>query len=214
MVDAALDAGVTFLDTAEVYGDGESERLLGEVLQGRRDRVVLATKFGMRGPRSGSQEYVTAAIDGSLERLQTDHVDLFYYHRPDGETPIGETLVALDALVRAGKVRFLGASNFTAAQLREADEIARQEGLTRFVALQNEYSLLNREPEAEVLPACRELGVGFVPYFPLANGLLTGNTVAANPRPRAGWPGATPSPTRRSTRSSGSSDSQTTVNGP
>jgi aryl-alcohol dehydrogenase-like predicted oxidoreductase len=174
VLDAALDAGVTFVDTAESYGDGGSERFIGEVLQGRRDRVVLATKFGMRIERGGSRAYVMGAIDRSLERLRTDHVDLYYYHRPDGETPLEETLAALDELVRAGKVRYLGASNFSAAQLREADEVARREGLSRFVALQNEYSLLQREPEAEVLPACRDLGIGFVPYFPLAMGLLTG----------------------------------------
>ena len=183
VVDAALDAGVTFLDTAESYGDGDSERFLGEVLQGRRDRVVLATKFGMRVDRGGSREYVTAAVDRSLQSLRTDRIDLYYYHRPDGETPIAETLGALDELVRAGKVRHLGASNFTAAQLREADEVARAEGLTRFVALQNEYSLLDRSAEDEVLPACRELGVGFVPYFPLASGLLTGKYRRGEPAP-------------------------------
>lgn len=183
VVDAALDAGVTFLDTAESYGDGESEHFLGELLQGRRDRVVLATKFGGRIDRGGSRAYVTAAIDRSLQRLRTDRVDLYYYHRPDGETPIAETLGALDQLVRAGKVRRLGASNFTAAQLREADEVARAEGLSRFVALQNEYSLLERSVEAEVLPACRELGIGFVPYFPLANGLLTGKYRRGEPAP-------------------------------
>ncbi|MGZ4352220.1 MAG: aldo/keto reductase [Gaiellaceae bacterium] len=183
VVDAALDAGVTFLDTAESYGDGDSERFLGEVLQGRRDRVVLATKFGMRVDRGGSRAYVAVAVDRSLQSLRTDRIDLYYYHRPDGETPIAETLGALDELVRAGKVRYLGASNFTAAQLREADEVARAEGLTRFVALQNEYSLLDRSAEAEVLPACRELGVGFVPYFPLASGLLTGKYRRGEPAP-------------------------------
>ncbi|HET8605798.1 MAG TPA: aldo/keto reductase [Gaiellaceae bacterium] len=183
VVDAALDAGVTFLDCAESYGDGESERFLGEVLQGRRDRVVLATKFGMRVERGGSRAYLTDAADRSLERLRTDRIDLYYYHRPDGETPIAETLAALDELVRAGKVRYLGASNFSAAQLREADEVARAEGLTPFVAVQNEYSLLERGPEAEVLPACRELGIGFVPYFPLASGLLTGKYRRGAPAP-------------------------------
>lgn len=183
VVDAALDADVTFLDCAESYGDGESERFLGEVLQGRRDRVVLATKFGMRVDRGGSRAYLTGAVDRSLERLRTDRIDLYYYHRPDGETPIAETLAALDELVRAGKVRFLGASNVSAAQLREADDVARAEGLTPFVAVQNEYSLLEREPEAEVLPACRELGIGFVPYFPLASGLLTGKYRRGEPAP-------------------------------
>ena len=179
VVDAALDAGVTFFDTADIYGDkGGSERLLGTILQGRRDRVVLATKFGKEmgdGATSrGSAAYVRRAVDASLGRLQTDHVDLYYMHEPDPGTPIAETLGALDELVRAGKVRALGCSNFSAAQLAEADRVAREQGLARFVALQNHYSLLERGDDAEVLPLCRELGVAYVPYFPLASGLLTG----------------------------------------
>jgi aryl-alcohol dehydrogenase-like predicted oxidoreductase len=178
VVDAALAEGVTFFDTADIYGRGVSEEYLGEVLQGRRDQVVLATKFGMdmgdgKGPR-GSRPYILDASEASLRRLRTDVIDLYWYHRPDGETQIGETLGALDELVRAGKVRAIGASNFDAAQLQEADDISRKRGLARFVAVQNEYSLLVREAERDVLPACERLGLGFVPFFPLASGLLTG----------------------------------------
>jgi aryl-alcohol dehydrogenase-like predicted oxidoreductase len=178
VVDAALDLGVTFLDTADIYGRSRSEEFLGQVLEGRRDQVVLATKFGMdmgdgRGPR-GSAEYIRHAVRASLRRLRTDRIDLYWYHQPDGQTPIAETLEALDQLVRAGTVRAIGASNFSAAQLEEADAVSRERGLARFVAVQNEYSLLGREAEREVLPACERLGISFVPYFPLASGLLTG----------------------------------------
>ena len=167
VVDAALDAGITFFDTADIYGGGDSERFLGEVLQGRRDRVILATKFGM-GDGGGSREYVHRAIGASLERLQTDYVDLYYYRRPDGVTPIAETMLAIAELVEAGTVRHIGISNVDGAQLAQAADAA------RITAVQNSYSLLNRAPEAEVLPLARELGIGFVPYFPLASGLLTG----------------------------------------
>ncbi len=178
VVDAALDAGVTFFDTADIYGRGESEEQLGRLLEGRRDQVVLATKFGMdmgdgRGPR-GSQGYIRQAVENSLRRLRTDVIDVYWYHQPDGETPIAETLLALHELVTAGTVRAIGASNFSAAQIEEADAVAREHGLTPFTAIQNEYSLLTREAEREVLPTCERLGLGFVPYFPLASGLLTG----------------------------------------
>jgi aryl-alcohol dehydrogenase-like predicted oxidoreductase len=178
VVDAALAEGVTCFDTADTYGNGVSEEFLGEVLQGRRDQVVLATKFGMdmgdgKGPR-GSRQYILDASEASLRRLRTDVIDLYWYHRPDGQTPISETLETLDELVRAGKVRAIGASNFDVAQLEEADAVARDRGLARFVAVQNEYSLLVRTPERDVLPACERLGLGFVPFFPLASGLLTG----------------------------------------
>jgi aryl-alcohol dehydrogenase-like predicted oxidoreductase len=179
VIDAALDAGVTFLDTADIYGGaGASEALLGDALDGRRDRFVLATKFGMdmgdeRGPR-GSREYIVHAADASLQRLRTDVIDFYWYHQPDGVTPIAETLGALQELITAGKVRAIGASNFSAAELQEADAAARADGLTRFTAVQNEYSLLVRDAEAEVLPACEQLGIAFVPFFPLASGLLTG----------------------------------------
>ncbi len=180
VVDAALDEGITFLDTADIYGDphGRSEEFLGEVLEGRRDRVMLATKFGMnmddgRGPR-GSREYIRQAVEASLRRLRTDVIDYYWYHQPDGVTPISETLETLDGLVRAGTVRWIGASNFNAEQIEEADAVARDRGFARFTAVQNNYSLLNREAEREVLPTCERLGLGFVPFFPLASGLLTG----------------------------------------
>lgn len=184
VVTAALDAGVTFFDTADMYGAeyGLSETLLGEALRGRRDDAVIATKFGHQrydsplsplGPR-GSRAYIRAAVDGSLARLQTDYIDLYQLHTPDPETPIGETLAALDELVREGKVREIGHSNFSAAQLREADDAARERGTARFVSAQNEYSLLARDVEAELLPAVRERDLGLLPYFPLANGLFTG----------------------------------------
>jgi aryl-alcohol dehydrogenase-like predicted oxidoreductase len=179
VIDAALDAGITFLDTADIYGHhGLSEEYLGEVLNGRRDRVVLATKFGMdmadgKGPR-GSRAYVMDAVQASLRRLQTDVIDYYWYHEPDGVTPIEETLGALHELVTAGTVRAIGASNFSGAQLREADEVARRDRLTPFTAVQNEYSLLVRGDDDDALPACRELGIGYVPFFPLASGLLTG----------------------------------------
>jgi aryl-alcohol dehydrogenase-like predicted oxidoreductase len=174
VVDAALDAGINFLDTAESYGGGDSERFLGEALRGRRADVILATKFGGGPvePARGSPEYIRNAADGSLERLQTDYIDLLYYHFPDGVTPIAETLAALDELVEQGRVRAIGCSNFSAAQLAEAHDVAN--GKSRFCALQNQYSLLERDADAEVLPLCRELGVGFVAYFPLASWLLTG----------------------------------------
>jgi len=187
VVDAALDAGVTFFDTADIYGNrGGSERFLGELLQGRRNRVVLATKFGNdmgEGP-NGSSDYVRRAIRASLDRLQTDHVDLYYYHRPDAATPLAETLGAMQELVREGLVRAIGCSNFSDAQLAEADELARTNGGPRFVAVQNEYSLLERDAEQDVLPLARELDVSFVPYFPLASGLLTGKYRRSEPRPQ------------------------------
>ncbi len=178
VVDAALAAGVTFFDTADTYGRGSSEELLGETLAARRDQVLLATKFGMdmgdgKGPR-GSRDYIRQAVAGSLRRLRTDVIDVYWYHRPDGQTPVAETLETLDELVRAGTVRAIGASNVSAEQIEEADGVARERGLARFVAVQNEYNLLNREAEREVLPTCERLGIGFVPYYPLASGLLTG----------------------------------------
>ncbi len=185
VVDAALDVGVTFFDTAEVYGNGgDSERFLGEILDGRRDQVVLATKFGW-GSESGDGAAATvrAAIEGSLERLRTDYVDLYYLHKPDPSTPIAETLGALDELVRDGKVRAIGCSNFSAGELAEADRVARKLGTARFTVLQNQYSLLERRDDEEVLPLCRELGVAYIPYFPLASGLLTGKYRRDEPAP-------------------------------
>jgi aryl-alcohol dehydrogenase-like predicted oxidoreductase len=189
VVEAALDAGINHLDTAEAYGSGDSERFLGEILRGRREQVVIATKFG-GGPGAvdgvtalGGRDYIRNAIAGSLERLRTDYVDLYYYHAPDRVTPIAETLDALDELVREGRVHAIGASNFSKGQLREADEVARSRGTSRFVVLQNQYSLLERDADADVLPLCRELNVGFVPYFPLASGLLTGKYRRGEPAP-------------------------------
>jgi aryl-alcohol dehydrogenase-like predicted oxidoreductase len=185
VVDAALDAGVTFFDTAEVYGDDHaSERFLGELLEGRRDRVVIATKFGWgREFGTGDAATVRTAIDGSLRRLRTDYVDLYFLHRHDPATPISETLGALDELVRDGRVRAIGCSNFSAEQLAEADRAASENGTVRFSVLQNEYSLLRRGDEDDVLPLCRELGVAYIPYFPLASGLLTGKYRRGEPAP-------------------------------
>ncbi len=179
VIDGAISQGITFLDTADRYGNTKSEEFIGQVLQGRRDEVILATKFGMDlgdgwdGPR-GAPEYIRHAAESSLRRLQTDVIDLYWYHRPDGVTPIGDTLAGLDELVRAGKVRAIGASNFSAHQIREAERAAQERGLTRFTAIQNEYSLLHREPESDVLPLCEQLELAFIPYYPLASGLLTG----------------------------------------
>jgi aryl-alcohol dehydrogenase-like predicted oxidoreductase len=178
VVDAALDAGVTFFDTADVYGD--SELLLGEVLEGRRDEVVLATKFGaavLDAPQweaRGSRRYVRRAVERSLRRLRTDYIDLLQLHAPDPQTPIGETLAALTELVREGKVRYLGCSNFAGWQVADAAWTARELGVEGFVSAQNHYSLLERSVEAELVPACTHFGLGVLPYFPLANGLLTG----------------------------------------
>jgi aryl-alcohol dehydrogenase-like predicted oxidoreductase len=186
VVHAALDAGVTLFDTAESYGDGDSERFLGRALGGRRTEVVIATKFGGRSgptPAGGSAENVRRAIDGSLERLGTDYVDLYQYHRPDGVTPIEETLGALDELVQAGKVRHVGSSNFSAAEVRAADDLSRARGQSQFVSAQNHYSLLRREAEDELVPALEELGLGLLPFFPLANGLLTGKYRRGEPAP-------------------------------
>lgn len=185
VVDAALEVGITFLDTAEVYGNGGgSERFLGEILEGRRDEVVIATKFGWGSETgTGTAECVRSSIEGSLERLRTDYVDLYYLHKPDPSTPIAETLAALDELVRDGRVRAIGCSNFSADQLAEADRTARENGLTRFTVLQNHYSLLQRGDDDDVLPLCRELGVSYIPYFPLASGLLTGKYHRGEPAP-------------------------------
>jgi len=185
VVDAALEAGVNFFDTADIYGGTKSEEFLGRVLKGRRDQVVLASKFGIKiddaHPGGARPAYIRQAVEDSLRRLQTDHLDLYQLHRPDDGTPIADTLGALDALVQAGKVREIGCSNFSAAQLQEAEAAAA--GGARFVSVQNEYSLLDRTPEAEVLPECERLGIAFLPYFPLASGLLTGKYRRGQPLP-------------------------------
>lgn len=183
VLDAAIDAGVTFLDTADMYGGdpGQSESLMGEALQGRRDRVVLATKFGHPGRDMGyglsaspaSRTYIRRAVEASLTRLRTDWIDLYQLHVPDPATPIDETLDALGDLVREGKVRYIGHSNFAGWQIAEAHYVGR-EARVPFVSSQNHYSLLARGAEREVIPAAQRFGVGVLPYFPLHNGLLTG----------------------------------------
>jgi aryl-alcohol dehydrogenase-like predicted oxidoreductase len=188
VVDAALDAGVTLFDTADIYGNkGGSESFLGEALEGRRDRVVLATKFGGDmgdGTKArGSRDYIRKAIDASLERLRTDYVDVYQYHTPDHVTPFEETFGALDELVREGKARYIGHSNLEAAQVEEVDALARERGWARPVSAQNQYSLLRREAEDELLPVCERLGIGVLPYFPLASGLLTGKYRRGQPPP-------------------------------
>ena len=182
VIDAALDAGVTLFDTADIYGQGMSEDIIGRALEGRRDRVVLATKFGKPmdahpAERRGTRDYIRWAVEGSLRRLRTGVIDVYQMHEPDEGTPIEETLAALDELVREGTVRHIGSSNFSAAQIEEAERVAGERGLTRFVAAQNHYSLVEREVEAEILPVCERLGIGMLPYFPLASGLLTGKYV-------------------------------------
>jgi aryl-alcohol dehydrogenase-like predicted oxidoreductase len=179
VVDAAFDAGITFFDTADIYGGGQSEEFLGAALTGRRDEAVIATKFGAptgKGPyrSGGSRRYVHAACEASLRRLGTDYIDLYYLHYPDAQTPIEETLSALDDLVRQGKVRYVASSNFASWQVVEAELVARARGTERFVACQVEWNLLQRDVEREVVPVCRRYGVGILPYFPLASGLLTG----------------------------------------
>lgn len=189
VVDAALDLGVNLFDTADIYGNGESERFLGQALQGRRDRAVLATKFGMRKPglepsdRRGSREYVRRALEGSLRRLQVETIDLYQMHEPDPSTPITETLLTLQDAVKEGTIRWVGVSNFSTGQLREAAAAARAIGLQVLVSAQEEYSLLNRSVEKEVLPALEELGIGLLPYYPLASGLLTGKYRRGEPPP-------------------------------
>jgi aryl-alcohol dehydrogenase-like predicted oxidoreductase len=200
VVRAALDAGVTLFDTADIYG--ESEDFLGEVLGPDRDNIVLATKFGMAmggqlGPdwdARGSRRYIRKAVESSLRRLRTDWIDLYQYHVPDGVTPVEETLAALHELVLEGKVRYVGCSNFSGWQVADADWIARSADLTPFISAQNHYSLIERGVEAELVPACERFGLGVLPYFPLANGLLTGKyrrgeAAAAGTRlvDRAGW---------------------------
>ena len=184
VVDAAIDEGITLFDTAETYGGaGASELALGEVLQGRRDQVVLATKFGHQGAdmgygpaagAKGGRSYIKIAVEKSLTRLKTDYIDLYQLHTPDPVTPIEETLAALDELVTEGKVRYLGHSNLAGWQIADAAHIAQSTGRTPFISAQNHWSLLERDAEREIVPAARHFGLGLLPYFPLANGLLTG----------------------------------------
>ncbi|MEU0809712.1 aldo/keto reductase [Streptomyces sp. NPDC005970] len=184
VVRAAIDAGITLFDVADTYGTppGLSERLLGEALKGHRDDVVIATKFGMDAEGAhgrdfgvrGSRRYIVRAVEESLRRLGTDRIDLYQFHTPDLVTPIEETLAALDSLVQQGKVLYIGHSNFAGWQIAQAEYLARQLGTTRFVASQNHYNLLDRRAELEVLPAAQAFGLGVLPYYPLASGLLTG----------------------------------------
>jgi aryl-alcohol dehydrogenase-like predicted oxidoreductase len=179
VIHAALDAGINFFDTAEIYGDGLSEEFVGRAIRGRRDEIRIATKFGLRkihvqGKGSGSRENIRIAIDLSLKRLGTDIIDLYQIHMPDPSTPIAETLGAMNELVTEGKVRLIGCSIFSADQLRAAAETAKAMGLKSFVTAQNEWSLLDRDVEAELVPACTETGAGILPFYPLARGLLTG----------------------------------------
>ena len=179
VVDAAIAAGINFFDTADVYGASKSETMLGQALAGRRHDVVIATKFGGpmgEGPlhRGGARRHVVAAAEASLLRLGTDYIDLYQQHFPDQDTTVEETLRALEDLVRSGKVRYLGNSNYSGWQIADADWTARAAGVSRFVTAQNNYSLIDRRMEREVLPACERFGLGLLPYFPLASGLLTG----------------------------------------
>lgn len=182
VVDAAFDSGITLFDTADVYGMGQSETLLGRALGNRRDEVVVATKFGMdmqgdNGPdwgARGSRRYIRTAVEASLRRLGTDWIDLYQLHRPDESTPIEETLAALSELVTEGKVRYIGSSNLAGWQVVEADWTARTSGHSAFISAQNKYSLLDRRAEDELVPACETVGVGILPFFPLEYGLLTG----------------------------------------
>jgi aryl-alcohol dehydrogenase-like predicted oxidoreductase len=185
VVAAALDAGINFFDTADIYGATKSEEFLGRALARRRHQAIVATKFGMAvdDQRKGARpEYIRRAADDSLRRLQTDYIDLYQLHQPDPQVPIADTLGALNDLVKAGKVKEIGCSNFSAEQLDEAAR-ATEPGAARFLSVQNEYSLLHREPERSVLPACERLGLAFLPYFPLASGLLTGKFERGKPAP-------------------------------
>jgi aryl-alcohol dehydrogenase-like predicted oxidoreductase len=194
VVDAALDTGITLLDTADVYGDGKSEEYLGKILDGRRDVVVVATKFGsgLGGGASGGgrPEYVRQMVEESLRRLRTDRIDLYQMHQPDASTPIADTLGALGELVRDGKVREIGCSNFTAEQIREAER-AGADGAPRFISVQNELNVLERDDELEGLREAEALGLAYLPYFPLASGRLTGKYRRGEPVPDgsrlAGW---------------------------
>ena len=188
VIDAAIDVGINFFDTADMYANGKSEDLLGQFLGARRREVIVATKFGNDMPgqgRGARPEYVRQALDASLKRLRMDHVDLYQQHVPDPDVPIAETLGALDQLVKAGKVREIGCSNFSAAQIREARKASdARPGSARFVSVQNEYSLLHREPEEEVLAGCERQGIAFLPFFPLMSGLLTGKYRKGRPIPQ------------------------------
>jgi aryl-alcohol dehydrogenase-like predicted oxidoreductase len=187
VVAAALEAGATLFDTADLYGDGRSEEFLGRALGSRRGEVVIVSKFGMRTPpdglSGGDPRWVARACEASLQRLGTDRIDVYLLHTPDEQTPIEDTLSAMSRLADDGKVREIGCSNFSAKQLDEAADAATALGLRRFATVQNEYSLLHTDPQAEVIPACRRLGISLMPYFPLASGLLSGKYRRGEPPP-------------------------------
>jgi aryl-alcohol dehydrogenase-like predicted oxidoreductase len=185
VVDAALDTGINFFDTADVYGAGQSEEFLGKALKGRRNKAIIATKFGMKmgEDKEGARpQYIRQALDASLQRLQVETIDLYQIHRPDPNTPIADTMQALNDAMQAGKIREIGCSNFSAEQMRAARAT---KGPHFFTSVQNDYSMMNREPEAEVLPECERSEVAFLPYFPLANGLLTGKYRKGRPFPES-----------------------------
>lgn len=188
VIHSALDAGVTFIDTANIYAGTESERIIGEALAGRRHEALLATKAGLprgAGPyeRGTSRRHLMAELEGSLKRLKTDYVDLYQIHTFDPETPLEETLRTLDDMVRSGKVRYIGASNYYAWELMKAVGISDKLGLNRYVSMQTSYSLADRTPERELIPMCQDQGLGIIPYFPLAGGILTGKYASAQDEP-------------------------------
>ena len=188
VLNAAIDAGVNFFDTARMYGGGKSEEFMGEALKGKRDQVILATKFG--GPTkphdsTGSRQHLLRSVETSLRALQTDYIDLFQLHFPDPQTPIDETLSAMDTLVQQGKVRYIGCSNFTGWMIADAHWIAKTNGYERFITVQNEWSLLTRTVENEVKAACAHFGASILPYFPLASGFLTGKVKRGEQAPES-----------------------------
>ncbi|MEO7987436.1 MAG: aldo/keto reductase, partial [Gemmatimonadales bacterium] len=186
VVGAAIDNGINFFDTADIYGGTKSEEFLGRALGARRASVIIATKFGMKSnelPGGAGLDYVRASVENSLRRLGTDYIDLYQLHQPDPSVPIAETLGALEELRRTGRVREIGCSKFSVEQIREADDLAQKRGTARFVSVQNEYSLLHRDPERGVLEECKRRAMAFVPYFPLASGLLTGKYRTGRPTP-------------------------------
>ena len=179
VIDAAIEAGIDFLDTAENYGGGNSEVFIGSGLKGRREKIFLATKFALAsshvaGKNRGSPENIRAAIDKSLKKLQTDRIDLYQQHRPDSETPLSDTMGALEDLVTAGKIRYYGCSYYSGTQMQEAIKEAKRSGLNGFVTAQNAWSVLEREIEADLIPVCETSGISVLPYYPIAKGLLTG----------------------------------------
>lgn len=200
VVNAAMEGGINFFDTADVYGDGASEEYLGKALGSRREEVIIATKFGAQlgndpSRGGGSPRWIERAVEGSLKRLGTDHIDLYQLHRPDKNTPIEDTLEALDHLISSGKVRQIGCSNYSEAQIEDALSTSREHNLAQFVSVQNEYSLLHRDPEENgVIEACLTNQLALLPYFPLASGMLTGKYTRGKDAPAgsrlAGMPAA------------------------